>query len=59
MIRPVLLIKFSGDSHLSEIHEGFTSMPCKNSRRAFRPEWGSGNSPDGKSAGFTHCVIYG
>ncbi|EBF0843337.1 Dabb family protein [Salmonella enterica subsp. enterica] len=59
MIRHVLLMKFNDDTprnHLLAIQEGFQSIPDKISG-VLSVEWGANNSPEGKSAGFTHCVM--
>ncbi|HEC7758684.1 TPA: Dabb family protein [Salmonella enterica subsp. enterica serovar Muenchen] len=42
--------------HLIDIQQGFQSLPDKISG-VLSVEWGANNSPEGKNAGFTHCVI--
>ncbi|EAA0892409.1 Dabb family protein [Salmonella enterica] len=59
MIRHVLLMKFHDDiSHkkLSEIQKGFLSISDK-VMGVLSVEWGTNSGPEGKNAGFTHCVM--
>ncbi|EHL5467390.1 Dabb family protein [Salmonella enterica subsp. houtenae serovar 44:z36,[z38]:-] len=59
MIRHILLMKFDDNTprkQLSLIQAGFLSIPDVLSG-VLSVEWGANNSPEGKNAGFTHCVM--
>ncbi|ATA25308.1 stress protein [Brenneria goodwinii] len=59
MIRHILLITFTAQASAAEIEQvktAFLQMP-ENIEGVQAVEWGYNDSPEGKNAGFTHCVM--
>lgn len=59
MIRHVLLIHFADKTSVKQIEvvrKAFLSMP-ELVEGVTSVEWGENNSPEGKNAGYTHCVM--
>ncbi|MGL6018158.1 MAG: Dabb family protein [Gibbsiella quercinecans] len=59
MIRHILLITFKDDAPESEIErlkQAFLHMP-EHIDGVLTVEWGNNDSPEGKNAGFSHCVV--
>ncbi|ECD5143716.1 Dabb family protein [Salmonella enterica subsp. enterica serovar Caracas] len=59
MIRHILLIQFTVETSIEQIEAvriGFLSMPT-GVEGVTTVEWGENNSPEGKNAGYKHCVI--
>ena len=58
MIRHILLIQFKPDATdegISAVKQAFLNIPDRIQGVA-SVEWGVNDSPEGKNAGFTHCV---
>lgn len=59
MIRHILLITFTVDASpeaISQVREAFLLIPA-HIEGVQAVEWGINDSPEGKNAGFTHCVL--
>ncbi|EJN6080857.1 Dabb family protein [Salmonella enterica] len=59
MIRHILLINFVVDASVEQItnvRTAFLSMPTR-IPGVISVEWGENNSPEGKNAGYTYCVM--
>lgn len=59
MIRHILLITFTADASpeaISQVREAFLLIPA-HVEGVQAVEWGINDSPEGKNAGFTHCVL--
>lgn len=59
MIRHILFFTFSENAtpvQKDAVKRAFLSMPA-DIEGVESVEWGCNNSPEGKSAGFTHCVL--
>lgn len=59
MIRHILLIRFTAEAttaQIASVREAFLSVPVRIQGVA-SVEWGENNSPEGKNAGYTHCVM--
>lgn len=59
MLRHVVLFKFKDDASAGEIkkvEDAFRALPSK-IREVKALEWGTNNSPENLSQGFTHCFF--
>jgi len=59
MIRHILLITFTADASpaaIDQVREAFLQIPA-HVEGVQVVEWGVNDSPEGKDAGFTHCVL--
>ena len=59
MIRHILLISFFADvsvEHIDSVSAAFLSIP-ERIPGITGVEWGVNDSPEGKGAGYTHCVM--
>lgn len=59
MIRHILFIALTDDAspeQINAVRQAFLHIP-KRVEGGSRVEWGVNDSPEGKSAGFTHCVL--
>lgn len=59
MIRHILLITFTADASptaIDQVRDAFLHIP-EHIEGVLAVEWGVNDSPEGKSAGYTHCVL--
>ncbi|EHN8909279.1 MULTISPECIES: Dabb family protein [Enterobacteriaceae] len=59
MIRHILFITFTDDAspeQINVVRQAFLHIP-RQVTGVTRVEWGINNSPEGKNAGHTHCVL--
>ena len=59
MIRHILLITFTANASaeaIDQVREAFLLIP-EYIEGVQSVEWGVNNSPEGKNAGYTHCVL--
>ncbi|MEH4990249.1 Dabb family protein [Enterobacter asburiae] len=59
MIRHILFITFTDDAtgdQINRVRQAFLQIPYQ-VEGVIQVEWGVSDSPEGKSAGFTHCVL--